>query len=427
MLATYAAGQHEPFAKRLAISRVNDMNGGILIKNGVPTTCELALNSDRIAFVAASCLDFQPNSNILDPSTRYQVAISSGTSTSISTLGVGSVFSHPKYNPRTFANNVAVVKLNPGSTGAWRNYIAANPADWQSVFYVDRGLTGPNTWAATQVAPSSVAPPPQCATASALYAANTRDFLCTDRTTTGQGNCAAPYGSVYGVHDPDLAVGALYSHSVVLGNDLCSGSQVYSYYTILSNFLEWGGAVTGETVYLYTADRSYVNNKDPNYRMIEPSGAVSVTGLLLSGDLNTNKGVPVSPAPSAVQTSGPAPTLFEIGSPTSMQSVSSDASDEHKKKVSVSTILLIVGALLALLGALAWFLFKRCKRRPAPQHEMTQYNNNEYALGSQNYQPEYLDEYQDRNRMHLNNEIVTRDDYHDHNPNGNDNGKGYMD
>ncbi|KAJ1735805.1 hypothetical protein LPJ61_000354 [Coemansia biformis] len=425
VLVACAAGQQE-HVKRLEMGRVLDMKGAILVKNGSPTTCELALNSEKVAFVAAACLDYKPNSNIVDSSARYQVMLTYDGKKNRGIIDVNSAIAHPKYNPRTFANNVAILNLEPGNQGQWRNYIAANPKDWQSLFYVDRKVTTSGVWAAPQIIQSSATGSPQCASASSLYAANSVDFLCTSQTVN-KGGCSAPYGGVYGVRDPDLAVAALYSHSVIVGGDLCSSTQIYNYYTVLSNYLEWGGAVSRSTIYLYTADKSYVNNNNPNYHMVEPSAADNINGMIVAGDLNTNKGVPIGQASIPQITSSafipgmnPVPTGFN--QPISSSEHPADA-PESGKKVSVSTILLIVAAILLLLALLGWFLYKRFKRRPAPTHEMTQYNNNEYALGAQNYAPEYVEEYP-TNRQHLDNEIVTRDSYNDppHNAKGKDNG-----
>ncbi|KAJ2693791.1 hypothetical protein H4R19_005975, partial [Coemansia spiralis] len=52
------AAAQQAVIKRVDAASVQGMKGGILIKNGAPTTCELALNSEKVAFVAAACLDF---------------------------------------------------------------------------------------------------------------------------------------------------------------------------------------------------------------------------------------------------------------------------------------------------------------------------------------------------------------------------------
>ncbi|KAJ2805291.1 hypothetical protein H4R20_002155 [Coemansia guatemalensis] len=421
-----AAGQHR-FVKRLEQSRVNDLHGGILAKNGVPTTCEVAVTSEQVAFVAAACLDFKDNSSEVDESIPYEVWITGGDTNSVNKYSVSGPISHPKYNPETYANNVAVLKLsgNGASSSKWVNYIAANPKDWSSNFYTRRSVSSSGTFESPQIIDSTGSAPSECSQASTIYAANTGDFLCTSETAAN-GSCPIPYTSAYGVHDPDLAIAALYSHSVVVGNELCGSSAVYSYYTILSNYLEWGGAVTGSTIYLYTADMSYQNNNDPNYHMNDPSGTASINGVLIGGNLNENKenqgtpssivGIMSTPPVGGVSVGAVMPTMGNNGMTPSMPSTSPEATDDasedgSKKKSHLSTILIIVALVLIALAIIGYLLYRRFKKRKAPANEMTQYNNDDYALGAQNFPPEY-EENQDHNRQHLDNEIITtRENY----------------
>ncbi|KAJ2157747.1 hypothetical protein GGF46_004280 [Coemansia sp. RSA 552] len=419
-----AAGQHT-FAKRLETTSVNGMKGAVLLKNGQPTTCELALVSNKLAFVAANCLAFQPNSNILDTSATYQVMVSDGGTGSAGTYKVVSTESHPKYNPISFANNVAIVRLDDstvtadstGNSTEWRNYIAANPADWTSQFYVRRALAGSN-WAMPEVVEGATSPPSECSAASPLYAANTKDMLCSSAMSQG-GGCATPYGTVYGVHDPDLAVSALYSHSVIVGESLCKSTAVYNYYTILSNYLEWGGAVAGSTIYLYTADMNYVNNNDPNYKMQDLTQEATVGNLIIGGDLNTAEAKPMGQEPSsseaesssATQMTGmmgmPTAPITDIPAPSGSAESEGANEEEPEKKSNLTLILLIVGGILLLLALLAYFLYRRFKKRKAPENNMTQYNQGA-GMGFQDYTPEYDDNY-NPHRQHLDNAIITED------------------
>ncbi|KAI9481741.1 hypothetical protein LPJ78_004842 [Coemansia sp. RSA 989] len=414
-LATAAAGQHT-VVKRLETSSVLGMKGGILVKNGTPTTCELALVSNKLAFVAANCLEYKPNSNILDDSASYQVMVSDGGTGNVGTFSVESTEAHPKYNPITFANNVAIVKFSGGNDVQWKNYIAANPSDWSNEFYVKRSVSG-GSWAMPQIQDSTGGAPAECGKASPLYASNTKDFMCTNKFTTTNKDgktCASPFGTVYGVHDPNLAVAAIYSHSVVVGDSLCDSSTVYSYYTVLSNYLEWGGAVAGSTIYLYTEDMSYINNNDPNYAMVDPSGEPSISGLLVGGDLNSDQGVHIGPSSSSED---PAPTSSSAAAistvPIAEEPSSSPepaAEEEEPKKNHLTTIIIIIAAVLLLLAIIGYILWRKCRKRPAPTNMTTQYNDHQYAMGAQDYAPEYADDY-NPNRQHLDNRIISRDSY----------------
>ncbi|PIA13552.1 hypothetical protein COEREDRAFT_11312 [Coemansia reversa NRRL 1564] len=430
MLGFAAAGQHT-FVKRLKLSRVNDLRGGILVKNGMPTTCEVAVTSEQVAFVAAACLNFKENSNDVDSSIPYEVWVTGGDTESINKYMVNGPISHPKYNPETYANNVAVLKLsgNKSAGKKWVNYIAANPKEWESEFYTKRSVSSSGSFDTPQVVDSNLVLPSECSQASTLYAANTEDILCTSQTATN-GSCPIPYTSAYGVHSPDLAIAALYSHSVVVGDKLCESSAVYSYYTILSNYLEWGGAVTGSTIYLYTADMNYQNNNDPNYHMNDPNGKANIDGIVIAGNLNENKenqeplssDIEIISTPSTVGTG--MPTVANNGitpSSTLPESTEGSSADDSNKRKTLSTILIVVAVILLVLAVIGYLLYRRFKKRQPPTNEMTQYNNNDYSLGAQTLRPEYIENHEP-NRQHLDNEIITsREDYQ---PNSyNDNGK----
>ncbi|KAJ2317748.1 hypothetical protein GGI00_006721, partial [Coemansia sp. RSA 2681] len=227
-----AAGQHvqRRYVKRLATSAISGQRGAILFANGKPTSCEVALISNLLGYVSANCLSYNAADGSVDMTPNYQVMLSDGTTTSLGMFSVHSATPHFKYDPTTFANNVALLKFNSGGTREWKNYIGANRADWTSKFFVSRAVTNSpgspmGSWLPAQAVAES-----------------------------GGATCALPFSSVYGVRDPDLAVAALYSHSVVVGDSLCKYTQIYSYYTLLSNYLEWGGNVAKSTIYLYVAD-----------------------------------------------------------------------------------------------------------------------------------------------------------------------------
>ncbi|KAJ1811689.1 hypothetical protein LPJ60_006701, partial [Coemansia sp. RSA 2675] len=288
-----AAGQQSRLLKRLETSAITKQKGAILFANGKPTSCEVALNSNLMGYVAANCLSYMPDGSA-DMSKKYQVMVSDGTTTSLGMFDVSSATPHFKYDPATFANNLAFLKFNTGATRLWKNYIGANRADWTSKFFVSRGVNNGSpmpAWNPAQAVVESGDITAQCASASPLFASNTNDFVCTSQVVTTSSACALPYSSMYGVRDPDLAVAALYSHSVIIGDGLCKYTQIYNYYTLLSSYLEWGGNVAKATIYLYVADGKYVNNNNPNYSMVTPSG--KPTGLVVGGDLSGN-----SPKPS---------------------------------------------------------------------------------------------------------------------------------
>ncbi|KAJ1989939.1 hypothetical protein GGI25_004557 [Coemansia spiralis] len=418
-LSVFAAGQHT-FVKRLATSSVNGMKGALLVKNGEITTCELALISNKAAFVAANCLNFSKGTNTPDSSTKYQVVISNGNTQNIGSFSVDSVHAHPAYDPETFANNVALLKYNSNAQVEWKNYIAANPSDWNSEFYVYRSLTSNSTsssWNTPAVVEASGGAPTGCAKVSTLFATNEVDFLCTTQTTSSSAGsgCVTPYSIVYGVHNSDLAVAGLYSHSVVVGKSLCQNTAVFNFYTVLSNYLEWGGVVAESTIYLYSADKTYLNNNNSSYVMSDHTDSPSVSGIVIGGDLNN----PVSPSSTSVSssmssgtsstsstgTSASAPTSVTV--PTSSPSEAAAAEKSSSSSGLISKVLIGVGVGLLVIGLIAFYFWRRHKKRKEAQttnHTMYEVNPDlgvQNPHSSINFDPYY------QGRAHLDTKIRT--------------------
>ncbi|KAJ2722683.1 hypothetical protein GGI07_003146 [Coemansia sp. Benny D115] len=445
MLATNALAAGQPsFVKRLETSRVNDMKGAILYKGDKPTTCEVALVSNLVGFVSANCLDYMDGTTSLNAQTTYQVLASSGNTTTMGKYKVDSVVPHPDYNPTTFANNIALLKFNSGATLQTKNYIAANRAEWSSEFFVRRGVVAnsADAWAAPQVVTKSGDSTSGCGSASTLFSSNINDFVCTEQVEVTNNNgqsCAMPYGSVYGVHDPDLAIAGLYSHSVIVGSEsLCGYKQIFNYYTILSNYLEWGGNTAQATIYLYVTDENYVNNMRSGYKMAEPSGSPSVQGKVVGGDLNSIAAAPSSSEASSSPASSAAPSSDTVASsdaaasssaPTSAgasESASPSAADtsnaspstapnnsqeqQTKSKKSNTTLIIIIiaGVVLLLIGGGGWYMYRRRQRKlrermRALNSNLINHDDDPYA-GTQNIRDSTYGDTRNP-RGHLNTEI----------------------
>ncbi|KAJ2704880.1 hypothetical protein FB645_002913 [Coemansia sp. IMI 203386] len=389
----YAAGQHS-FIKRLDTSRVLDLKGAILFKGDTATTCEVALVSNLIGYVSANCLDYQDGTTTLTSTTSYSVMIADSGTTNLGKFNIDTITVHPKYDPKTFANNLALLQFNTGNPIQFKNYIAANEEDWMSTMYSRRGVvTGsPNSWAVPDVVNGSASAPDKCAEVSTLYGANTKDFACTEQVLVSDQEgkkCAAPYSSIYGVHDPDLAIAGLYSHSVIIGGDnLCGYTQVYNFYTLLSNYLEWGGNTAESTMYLYVANNNYLNNVVSGYSMTVPANAPAVSGVVVGGDLSTIAILGTLPADSVASSteSSSASSSEKPAAPSSSEepassetpaegegldpanSNSAQTTEEKGKKSNIVTIIIIVLAVLAVLAILAFLWWRRRKNQKKKQN-----------------------------------------------------------
>ncbi|KAJ1901814.1 hypothetical protein LPJ66_000485 [Kickxella alabastrina] len=431
-----AAGQSK-YNKRLETSRAAEIKGAILLKNAKATTCELALVSNLVGFVSANCLDFTGNTTDLDASTKYQVLISDGKTTSLGTFDVDSITVHPSYDPVSFANNLALLKFNTGSPIEFKNYIAANRAEWTSNMYVRRGVTANtvNGLMEPQAVIASSDATSKCALVSTLYGGNLNDLMCTEQVlVANEGNktCLSPYGAVYGVRDPDLAIAGLYSHSVLVGGDnLCEATSVCNFYTVLSNFLEWGGDVAESTIYLYVADNNYINNFRPSYEMMVPPGKPTIEGVVIGGNLNgltvigtvakasesassaaetLSSSSPIGPSstpssstPSSSAKPSSEPSSSEPSSsadkketasasvaattastPNSTANTASLEQQDTGKKTNMTTILIIAGVGILVIAIICFIIYKRWKNKRRPkQTYRTELNNDDFDAGYQ--------------------------------------------
>ncbi|KAJ2786660.1 hypothetical protein GGI15_001334 [Coemansia interrupta] len=406
-----AAGQHR-HVKRLETSAVSGQHGAILFSGDKATTCEVALVSNLIGYVAANCLQLTPGTKEPVNPSGYSVMISDGSTTNVGKYNVDFIKVHPSYDPTSFANNIALIKFNSGNPLTFKNYIGANRVDWLSEFYVQRGVidNAPNSFAKPQVVVNSGDVSSKCAAVSTLYGANLNDFMCTEQilmSTENGKNCAAPYSSVYGVRDPDLAIAGLYSHSVVVGGDsLCNYSQVYNFYTLLSNYLEWGGNTAQSTMYLYVADNNYINNDRSSYSMVIPTVAPVINGTIIGGDLTlitvigtiAVDGSQTTSASSALPSSTVAASSTQLPASSSSEEPSSSASSESSPsttataqeqkesgKSNTAKIGIIVAVVLILLAIIAYFLWRRWrnKKKRAQNTNMIDLNNEDYMLGAQ--------------------------------------------
>ncbi|KAI9502673.1 hypothetical protein BX070DRAFT_235714 [Coemansia spiralis] len=235
------------------ITEITNASTGILYKNDGQTYCEVAITSQNFGIAAASCFDYAGGN--VDLSVKYFVMMSSNTQiAAFGTYAVQVVTPHPNYNPTTYANNIAVLKLTTLTN--------VMPYHFNAPIVATTNATSDTT---------------ACSAASAVYAKNPDGFVCSTLTVTSYLNtaCVAPYGSVYGVNSPNSAkLGALFSHSAIYGSGgYCGKGPFYNYYTILRNYIPWISQQYGGQINTYhtTGATSYVAASNANYQMNNPT------------------------------------------------------------------------------------------------------------------------------------------------------------
>ncbi|KAJ2693965.1 hypothetical protein GGH99_000899 [Coemansia sp. RSA 1285] len=267
------------------------------------------MSSQTVGIAAASCFDYVNNE--VNPNIGYTVLVSTGTAEG----GVSGAYKatkvthHPDYNPDTYANNIAVMQFTAIPGFDFTKAIADWPAEWKQYFFVHRSLTNvmPYVFNDPKVSVVDVGADDTsgCTSASAIYAANTDNYICNMLTVPSyvNTNCVAPYGSVYGVADPNPAqLGAVFSHSAIYGTSgYCGKGPIYNYYLILRNYIPWIESVSQATVSTYhiSGSASYAAASDSGYVMDNPGNTVS--GVYVVG--NYTAGTMVSAVPVATATS----------------------------------------------------------------------------------------------------------------------------
>ncbi|KAJ2881163.1 hypothetical protein H4R27_004262 [Coemansia aciculifera] len=268
----------------------NDYRGAQLLISSTATSCELGVIDSSAVFVAASCLALT-SSGREDNSIDYIVAIHGIGGSGNGRFSVESIILHPQYNPTTLANNIAILKFKKTSPIAWYQPIGYDRQGWNDVYYSSRTLSNPRTPSFNSPSITSIGGTDDgCNTASNLYSANKDIMLCVTKTTTSSvnGKCQLPYGAAWGVYQPDdVAIGALYSHSVVYGsNNLCGNPpRQYHYYLMLQPFTAWAAKELGRPVKSFAKDSSFKNPASSSFQMNSKYAPGVFGTTLVAGDM----------------------------------------------------------------------------------------------------------------------------------------------
>ncbi|KAJ1955371.1 hypothetical protein GGI12_005574, partial [Dipsacomyces acuminosporus] len=94
-----------------------------LVKNGIQTTCEVALLNNKFGFIAANCLDYEGQSQVSKTSV-YEVYMNAYKDSPPVKYKVAKYHIPDLFNANSLANNVAVVRFNDDAAIEWTNPIA---------------------------------------------------------------------------------------------------------------------------------------------------------------------------------------------------------------------------------------------------------------------------------------------------------------
>ncbi|KAJ2748435.1 hypothetical protein IWQ56_007465, partial [Coemansia nantahalensis] len=216
------------------------IKGGVLVKNGRQTSCNLMVMNSKAALVAAACLDYSSD-RVLDPSTKYEVYLDDRIDGKAARYDVASTTISQFYAAESLSNNFAVLQYNLDGEVTWNTPVAIRIADieWTQIVYDRCSLTdlGAMEWAApVQLStPEYVNDDGACRELSkgnvgALYLVDATNVTA-GAPPPGQSGCEVPFGTVYTTINSTTFLLGLYSHTLVSGaTDLCRHGAQCSYY-----------------------------------------------------------------------------------------------------------------------------------------------------------------------------------------------------
>ncbi|KAJ2368529.1 hypothetical protein H4S01_001535, partial [Coemansia sp. RSA 2610] len=389
LLATAACGSGRRLAARDNVDLLSVVKGGVLVKNGSLTSCDLAVIDCRLSVVPASCLDYTSNTN-LNSDTKYDVYYDDGLDGKVAHYSVDSVTVHPDFNPSTHVNDLALLQYNTKGEITWQNPISPiSNFTWKAIGYmrgVPRNLTN-SEWDGFNYDFGKTTHDDRCDDMSEMYAMNSKDMVCTNWTTdalsTDFNLCPIPYGTAYGIaNDQAYLIGPYTFTAVNAGDSLCSYGTERSYYTALANYIKFITDTIGRSLLI---DNNFfganVTTLNAGYKMVDrdfiADNGLNTTKIGGNFYANQKSGSGLGPSSGEPEFSNqPGQTIDEVSAIDANKGTPEDNSGglSRKNTIIVAVCVSIGGSVL--IGVALFFAFWHWRRR----REMT------YPVGQARYQ-----------------------------------------
>lgn len=305
-----AAGQSIAQDDNSDIFQISKTVTGLLVFNGHQTQYEIILLNERFGVMSAAGLAYKDPQNNVDWNQKYEVMIATQGTQMVGTFKITQISIHPQFNRNTMANPLAIVEFDASNKGSFKNNLAVWRPDWSKLYYFHQTYNNikPYHWnpPKVNVADAKASQPAGCEEMSLLYSANKKDIICTTSSIPWYKNnlCQTSYNSIYGYVGGRAGMAAIYSYSVVENNpknNCGQGSKIYSYYTLLQNYIEWI-KVTTKFGFGMLADpnNGYVESKNFKYSMTVPQDPTHRLGNVDANHLYLNNaGMHVEPLPAS--------------------------------------------------------------------------------------------------------------------------------
>ncbi|KAJ2496334.1 hypothetical protein GGH96_005902, partial [Coemansia sp. RSA 1972] len=330
---------------------LNNVKGGILVKDGKRTSCELGVIDSQSSLVSAACFDFTLGK--VSEDTQYDVYLDNGLDGKTAKHAVESITVHPAYDSKNHTNDVVIVQYNSGGKIEYQNIILPDFSYvFDKVVYVRRSLLDMDTmqWDTPKYIESNMGYNERCMELSVIYSYN--------QNTVAYGNyslgtpsvdltaCRVPYGILYGLLNNQTHLIGVFSYAAIaVYENLCNKVDYCSYYAMYAKFAPYIESVLGRSINLnlnYFGEGVIQTNASFSfgYKPIEDSRS---TGFIV-GDLYKNQSKSITFIPSDT-------------SQGTQDSDSSDASSNNggaaeKSKGSRNLTGIIVGVCVGVVGLL---------------------------------------------------------------------------
>ncbi|KAJ2234943.1 hypothetical protein H4R99_001153 [Coemansia sp. RSA 1722] len=362
------------------------IKGAVLVKDGKETSCEIALIGEDAGLVSANCFGSEETTD-----TKYGVLFYNAdkdTKPVSYDLDKEDIHIHPGYDSKTLAYNIAVIEFNKNIQSDYKSYIANLSFIPSGTSYTLRSVNN-NTgdWNIPNVQEFQTENP-ECPKWSGVYATNDYVQLCTGYGVSAQisgTECPNPYSAIYSMSDGNVGVLALYSHSVIFGNNTCGGSAKWlNYYTYLFNFEGFAVSVLNRTIFTFNSDgESSTNTSDTNMFIkekpadIDLSGKVQIGGNIFGRTASTQ---PSQPSQPSQPEDSPSPTSVSENpeNPNNSQGLSSST------KIAIGVVVPSVSLSLIVLSIFLWRWWKRYQQKKSwdPHAENTNINEIAHQLAA---------------------------------------------
>ncbi|KAJ2607457.1 hypothetical protein H4S08_004819 [Coemansia sp. RSA 1365] len=363
---------HKLVKRDTTTDKLSARKGGVLFKNGLQTSCGVALLNNQAALVTADCFDFIGKN--VARSLYYQIYTSRAFTKTSKGFDLRDIIVHPDYNPVTKANNIAVVTYNTDKEKDWEMETAIDFDTWKARVYTQRyikNMTG-LVWDSPEYkTEDTVTQDDSCSELSPIYKANTDKFTCTTTLATplmtNSSSCKIPYPVLYAQMGDDLYQAGLFSHSVVKGGDNICDNEVHSYYTLIGDYLAFAEKALDKKFKYHGSDSSSTPQSDPEYSMKDASTGVIDGTLMLGGDFYNPESLIVGSFTSSDGTSmttdsnvnAENATDNELASDGSNeQDTDSDSNNTSKKTIIIAAVCGSIGTLLLVaivLFGIRWY------------------------------------------------------------------------